>query len=51
MSKKMTFLNTDKLWYIATYTDNGDFSRLSEKGYETLTLANADFDCVLVCEV
>lgn len=41
MSKKMAFLNTDKLWYIATYTDNGDFSSLSEKGYETLELANA----------
>lgn len=37
----MAFLNTDKLWYIATYTDNGDFSSLSEKGYETLELANA----------
>ena len=37
----MAFLNTDKLWYIATYTDEGDFSSLSEKGYETLALANA----------
>jgi len=37
----MAFLNTDKLWYIATYTDKGDFSSLSEKGYETLALANA----------
>lgn len=37
----MAFLNTDKLWYIAFYTDNGDFAKLSEKGYETVELANA----------
>ena len=41
MSKKSTFLNTDKLWYVAFYTDAGDFAKLSEKGYETLALANA----------
>lgn len=40
MSKKMVFLNTDKMFYIATYTDNGDFSSLSEKGYETAGQAN-----------
>lgn len=40
MSKKMVFQNTDKLFYVAVYTDNGDFSKLSEKGYENVTLAN-----------
>ncbi len=41
MSKKMVFQNTDKLFYVAVYNDNGDFSKLSDKGYETLGLANA----------
>lgn len=31
----MVFQHTDKLFYVAVYTDGGDFSKLSEKGYET----------------
>lgn len=41
MSKKMVFKKDDNLYYVATYTNAGDFSSISEKGYETAGLANA----------
>lgn len=41
MAKKMVFRKEDNLFYVATYTNEGDFSSVSEKGYETLGLANA----------
>lgn len=41
MAKKMVFEKEDNLFYVATYTNAGDFSSISEKGYETVGLANA----------
>lgn len=40
MAKKMVFKKEDNLYYVATYTNTGDFSSISEKGYETAGLAN-----------
>lgn len=36
----MVFKKEDNLYYVATYTNTGDFSSISEKGYETAGLAN-----------
>ena len=40
MAKKMVFKKEDNLYYVATYTNTGDFSSISEKGYETAGIAN-----------